>query len=109
MSCPLIGRLVGRPSSFPGMTLLRLDSQGNAVPADTPRHRDPGRAWRSTARWQRLRAWQVRRSPICATCGATSRLTADHVVPVADGGDRWGPANLQTLCVACNSAKRDRQ
>lgn len=37
---------------------------------------------------------------------AASDLCADHVVPVAAGGDESGP--LSVLCRRCNSAKRDR-
>lgn len=43
----------------------------------------------------------------CVTCGATERLSIDHIIPIAkDGSD--DPDNLQTLCVPCNSRKRDR-
>lgn len=43
----------------------------------------------------------------CRKCGATERLSLDHKRPISKGGtnDR---ANLQTLCVPCNSAKCDR-
>ena len=34
-------------------------------------------------------------------------LTADHIVPLAWGG-RNVRSNMQTMCRACNSAKRDR-
>lgn len=32
-------------------------------------------------------------------------LVTDHIQPMADGGEKYDEANLQTLCRACNSAK----
>lgn len=95
------------------MTLHRLRSDGKVVGADEPRHRDPGRAWRSTARWQRMRAQQVARSPRCTRCGhtgsAANPLTADHILPAATHPYlRYTWTNLQTLCALCNSSKGAR-
>jgi len=45
----------------------------------------------------------VAASPVCAWCGATEDLTADHVDPLAGGGTNEG--ERQTLCRVCNSAK----
>jgi hypothetical protein len=39
----------------------------------------------------------------CLFCGATSRLTVDHVVPVIFGGNN-APNNLRTLCECCNGS-----
>jgi 5-methylcytosine-specific restriction endonuclease McrA len=50
---------------------------------------------------QRARA-QVEAYPVCATCGSTTDLTADHVVP------GWDESPLQTLCRACNAARANR-
>jgi hypothetical protein len=43
----------------------------------------------------------------CRTCGATERLTIDHIVPRRRGGTN-ARDNLQTLCVSCNSRKGAR-
>lgn len=43
----------------------------------------------------------------CAHCGATERLSIDHITPWAKGGSN-ATTNLQTLCTPCNSRKRDR-
>lgn len=43
----------------------------------------------------------------CLKCGATEKLSIDHIVPLVLGGssDR---DNLQTLCRSCNSSKRTK-
>ena len=42
----------------------------------------------------------------CAYCGADAKLTADHVVPLNDGGLHV-PSNLVGACHSCNSSKQD--
>ncbi|HCF2189380.1 TPA: HNH endonuclease [Pseudomonas aeruginosa] len=42
----------------------------------------------------------------CLSCGSRDKLSIDHIVPLAKGGDN-GFDNLQTLCKSCNSAKGD--
>ena len=42
----------------------------------------------------------------CLACGSGESLSLDHATPLAKGGDN-SPANLQTLCKRCNSAKGD--
>jgi hypothetical protein len=43
---------------------------------------------------------------VCLSCGTTEGLSIDHIIPWSKGGsDR--PDNLQTLCLPCNSRKRD--
>ena len=41
--------------------------------------------------------------PWCEECGATEDLTADHIVPLARGGDPLG--KLRVLCRSCNSRR----
>jgi 5-methylcytosine-specific restriction endonuclease McrA len=41
----------------------------------------------------------------CCHCGATQKLTIDHIIPLAKGGAD-DISNLQTLCSSCNSSKR---
>ena len=40
----------------------------------------------------------------CVYCGATERLSLDHVMPFSRGGSDH-PANLQALCLPCNWSK----
>lgn len=48
----------------------------------------------------------VRDNYECLRCGDTERLSIDHIVPLAKGGDNSAD-NLQTLCSTCNSIKGD--
>lgn len=49
----------------------------------------------------------VRDGRHCRQCGATEKLTIDHVMPrsLGGGGD---DDNLQVLCASCNASKRNR-
>jgi hypothetical protein len=51
--------------------------------------------------------WQVweRDGFECLNCGSRQCLTIDHIRPWQLGGHKTDPANLQTLCRACNSSK----
>lgn len=42
----------------------------------------------------------------CQHCGATEKLTLDHIIPCAKGGTN-AQANLQVLCEPCNWKKDD--
>jgi len=41
----------------------------------------------------------------CAEIYDTSELIADHIIPIAIGGDEWDINNIQTLCKQCNKIK----
>jgi 5-methylcytosine-specific restriction endonuclease McrA len=45
---------------------------------------------------------------VCQYCGAEGATTADHVVPIAKGGDPVSLDNLVACCVTCNSKKGSR-
>ena len=56
-----------------------------------------------TARWQRMREYQLTMEPLCRYCLEREEVTAatvcDHIK--AHGGDEqlfWDPENLQSLC-----------
>ena len=58
----------------------------------------PQRAGRGH-RWQRWRLAQLKRHPICQWPGCRMvAVTADHIQPLAEGGDQWAWDNLQSLC-----------
>jgi 5-methylcytosine-specific restriction protein A len=75
---------------------------------DRRRQGDPARIY-NRARWQALRLMVIRRDPVCKDCGNEPSNTADHVVPVRDGGAKWDMANLQGLCAGCHNRKTQKE
>ena len=72
------------------------------------RRRRPG-ADTGGPRWAALRLRVFERDGYrCRKCGKAGRLECDHVVPVAQGGAPYDPANLQTLCRGCHILKHTR-
>ena len=71
-------------------------------------------AWQSfytTARWQRLRKFQLLQQPLCKFClerGIVTRANVvDHVTPHKGDWTDFITGELQSLCEPChNSAKR---
>jgi 5-methylcytosine-specific restriction endonuclease McrA len=61
----------------------------------------------STAAWQRVRAVQLRREPLCALCLllgiARPAEHVDHIVPLANAGAVFDFENLRSLCASCHS------
>lgn len=43
----------------------------------------------------------------CVCCGKAGLMTADHIVPIAKGGDS-NITNIQPLCAKCNSSKHTK-
>jgi 5-methylcytosine-specific restriction endonuclease McrA len=43
----------------------------------------------------------------CAFCGATEKITMDHIIPISRSGNH-SIGNLQPLCRRCNSSKKSR-
>lgn len=50
------------------------------------------------------RRFREHQGPTCLRCGASERLTIDHVIPLSRGGGS-AATNLQTLCADCNAWK----
>lgn len=59
--------------------------------------------------WVKLEVWK-RDQGRCAypSCGATSGLHFDHIIPYSKGGSSKNPANIQILCGLHNLAKTRR-
>ena len=54
-------------------------------------------------RWREVRALVIQRDGMCRLCGATARLTVQHMNPAADDMEAaLDPANLVTLCAPCH-------
>jgi 5-methylcytosine-specific restriction enzyme A len=66
-----------------------------------------------TALWLRTRAAHLAREPLCRACKALGRVTpgreVDHVIPIAQGGDRTAQDNLQSLCSPHHRDKTARE
>ena len=56
--------------------------------------------------WVKLEVWK-RDQGRCRTCGTTSGLHFDHIIPYSKGGSSKDPANIQILCGHHNLSKRD--
>lgn len=62
----------------------------------------------SESEWLRLCGEVYRRDgEVCRYCGATERLSIDHIHPRARGGTN-DLNNLCVACIPCNSSKCDR-
>ena len=73
---------------------------------------------RSSARWQRLRAWMLRRNPLCQDpyqihkkLGETMHAEeVHHIVPIAERLElAFEETNLLCLCVKCHAAVEARR
>lgn len=62
----------------------------------------------SSGRWQKLRAWIIKRQPICMVCGMNVSEEVDHIIPLSQGGAEMDADNLQGICKACHSSKTVR-
>lgn len=59
-------------------------------------------------RWIEMRDKQIAHSPVCASCGSRSRLTADHITLPANEDSFWtGP--IQTYCRNCHSKRLQKK
>jgi len=65
--------------------------------------RDRARAY--TGQWQRVSQRYRRRHPVCERCNSVPSAIVDHIVPLAAGGQRFDPNNLQALCRRCHGFK----
>lgn len=60
----------------------------------------------STTRWRTTRATQLHDHPMCQhpDCHRLA-VEVDHIVPLAEGGDRYNFANLMSLCLPHHQQK----
>ena len=61
-------------------------------------------------RWQKLRARQLQRQPLCVLCLDAGKVTegkvADHVLERKERPDlQWTLSNLRTLCMPCHNRR----
>ena len=70
----------------------------------------------NTRRWQKLRAIQLIKNPLCVNFDACNNVAtiADHIIEISDKGEAFSLDNLQSICQSCHNtktaeAKRDRK
>ena len=60
------------------------------------------------ARWRRVRAWYLKRHPLCLDCQGEGRVApateVHHIVALRDGGTHE-ETNLTALCKSCHSRR----
>ena len=92
-----------RPCSYLGCPKL-VDKQYNEYGRD-----NLTKNFYKTPEWLHARKQQLNQHPFCAEClkaGKRTRATmVDHIVPIKQGGERFAPSNLQSLCWSCHSRK----
>ena len=59
-------------------------------------------------KYQRNRALKLKQCPVCEVCKRALSVETDHIVPLAEGGDRHSIDNLRALCERCHDAKSGR-
>jgi 5-methylcytosine-specific restriction enzyme A len=72
----------------------------------------PWRAWYTTARWQRIRATQLRAHPMCVMCkgrGVDRPATvANHIVPHHGDASLFWYGKLSSVCKSCHDSDMQR-
>ena len=73
-------------------------------------HRNKWDAWYETARWQRLRKFQLSEHPLCAICAekclVAPATVVDHVEPHKGDWDKFVLGKLQSLCKPCHDSTK---
>lgn len=64
--------------------------------------------------WRKLRAWHIKRFPLCINCLGDGKIVAadevHHKIPITvDPSRRLDPTNLISLCDPCHDAEHGRQ
>lgn len=63
--------------------------------------------------WRKAAARHKQAHPICVKCESAGVIApaefTDHIVRIEDGGDKFNPANLQSLCSFHHNQKSGRE
>lgn len=75
--------------------------------------KNPNKDFYNGQRWRNLRAAFIRENPLCVYCDRNGIIKAgkvvDHIEPINEGGEKYNPENLQTLCHPCHNSKSGRE
>lgn len=73
-------------------------------------HRNSWDSWYDSARWQRLRAFQLMIHPLCAICASRGEVkpatVVDHVTPHRGNWTAFVTGELQSLCKPCHDGEK---
>lgn len=105
-----------KPCNIAGCRQFAVPGRGRcekhqAADDKSRRRRADGRRGSASARgydgtWRKVRLMKLRQNPICETEGCGQMASeVDHIVPMAQGGQRLDMENLQALCKPCHSRK----
>jgi 5-methylcytosine-specific restriction protein A len=76
-------------------------------------HYHNGKYLYKTSEWTRLRESYAAQNPLCKHCQqygiVTPGFIVDHIVEIADGGEKFAWSNLQHLCASCHNVKTGRE
>lgn len=109
----------GQARDVPGLRPCidcRRPTMGTRCPACHAAYQAPARAVYDDPRWHALsqrtvRDWIATYGPVCPGYGrpphVSHKLTGDHRIPIAQGGEPFDPRNVTVLCRGCNGRKRD--
>src|SRR5262245_9515797 len=71
------------------------------------------RKFYSSRRWNKVSRDHRKHEPLCRMCSANGIVRqadmTDHIIPIREGGDKWNPANHQSLCNHCHAIKRAQE
>ena len=79
-----------------------------------PENRKNRTGFYDTARWRRLRRWQLNKEPLCRICEEQSIIeeatVVDHIEPHKGDYEKFfNSDNLQSLCTSCHNTKTAKQ
>ena len=102
---------VKKPCAYPGCPELTherycekhkkvADKQYNQFDRDKS-----SQAFYESTAWRRLRRIKLQMNPLCEICKKEKATTADHIIPIKQGGAALDVSNLQSLCGPCHGRK----
>jgi len=91
---------------YPGCSTLTVRGKCDKHRRDTSRPKSKDRGY--DHHWTRLRNAYIRQNPICQiqeVCAGDAAVEVDHIMSIANGGERLDQDNLQSTCKRCHSWK----
>ena len=103
---PLMGCGAKPPESEAMPKIQNLKSRVPVLGARLPKQRVSSDALYQSPDWRSFARRMVQKlGGVCSVCGSTSRVTADHIREIKDGGSRFDEQNIQLLCARCHNKK----